>query len=267
MPLRESITTLVSVHDGVPVSRPSRRWMLVPVLPWFCIAAHQVPLAYQTLCWVLVAVGASGSEDSVPLTCSCTWPLKPTLATACATVGTATTRLAARAPVTPSAAETLAERGALAEFKGAGFVEARLRAEREFLIQANDHAAEQVLDAGLVFADDDMLAEHRDSTMKLLIAVVLRSVGIDGLFKQPQFRRCIQTQHFRVTFRRFGNEADVRCDLRILQVDRLDVLLVQVRTLGGHRRTGRNGQRKRRERGETTNHRLMREIAHCTIPL
>lgn len=111
------------------------------------------------------------------------------------------------------------------------------------MVEADDHAAEQVLDAGLVFADDDVFAEHRDSTMKLLVAVVLGAVGIDGLFKQPQFGRCIQTQHFRVTLRGFGNDADVGRDLRVLQIDRLDVLLVQVRALGGHRRAGRDGQR------------------------
>ena len=123
------------------------------------------------------------------------------------------------------------------------------------------------LDAGLAFADDDMLAEHRDSTEKLLIAVVRGAVQIDGLFEHLQRRRRIQAQHFGVTRRRFADGAEVGDDLGVLAVDRLDVLLVQVGALGRDRRAGGNGQSQCRERGETTNHRLMREIAHCTIPL
>jgi hypothetical protein len=165
------------------------------------------------------------------------------------------------------AGEALAEGSTLAEIEGAGFVEARLRAHGQVLVQTDDHAAEQVLDAGLAFADDDMLAEHRDSTMKLLVAVVRGAVQIDGLLEHLQRRRRIQAQHFGVTRRRFADGAEVGDDLGVLAVDRLDVLLVQVGALGRDRRAGGNGQSQRRERGETTNHRLMREIAHCTIPL
>jgi len=134
------------------------------------------------------------------------------------------------------------------------------RAGRDLGREAVDAAAEQAVHGAVLLGDRDALAEHRQATEGLLVAVVLGAVGIFGIADLLQAGQRIQAEHLGVALAGLGGDGEARGGGLVLMVELGDRLPVQVDAVGGVGSAGGERQREGREREEAQ--RTIRGLQH-----